>query len=70
MSGNGGLYRMNREAVKISGFVLTGIGLAGLLLVEFALDWGRPGTLTFAALNAAGLLCLILAFRGEKTVSG
>lgn len=53
------------DALKLSGFVLVGIGTLGLLLNEFVLDGGRALTILFAVLNFIGLL--ILAYpRGMK----
>ena len=55
-----------REAVKLSGFILLGIGTFGLLINELIFDWGRTATLTFASVNALGLVTLALAHWGIK----
>jgi len=54
------------EAGRITAFVLLIIGTLGLLTNEFILDWGRPATVTFAALNFLGLAILALATWGIK----
>lgn len=57
-----------REIVKVGAFILVIIGTAGLLINEFVFDWGRATTLTFAALNAVGLVIMgfaVLGFRKE-----
>ena len=55
-----------KERVKISGFVLIIVGTVCLLLNEFAIDLGRAVTITFAAVNAAGLATLAFAHWGMK----
>ena len=55
-----------REVVKVSGFILLIIGTLGLLISEFAFDWGRVATLTFAVFNGAGLALLGITQRGVK----
>ncbi|MFC1866321.1 hypothetical protein ACFLYB_06385 [Chloroflexota bacterium] len=49
-----------REAIKFTAFIFLIIGTIGLLVNEFAIDWGRCATITFACLNAVGLAALIL----------
>ncbi|MFC2033958.1 hypothetical protein ACFLTT_00950 [Chloroflexota bacterium] len=44
--------------IKPAGFALIAIGTVGLLITEFIFDIGRTATITFAVLNAAGLLIL------------
>lgn len=46
------------HALRLSGFILVGIGTLGLLLNEFVLDAGRAVTILFAALDLVGLLIL------------
>ena len=46
------------DALRLTGFILVGIGTLGLLLDEFALDAGRAVTILFAALDLVGLLIL------------
>lgn len=55
-----------REVVKLSGFILLIIGTLGLLINEFAFDWGRTATVTFAVLNIAGLAALAITRGGMK----
>lgn len=47
-----------REAIKLIAFALLTIGTLGLLINEFAFDWGRVATLVFAILNFMGLVIL------------
>ncbi|MCK4361784.1 MAG: hypothetical protein KAW13_00715 [Dehalococcoidia bacterium] len=55
-----------REVVKLSGFILLIIGTLGLLINEFAFDWGRTATVTFAVLNIAGFAALAITRWGMK----
>ena len=59
-----------RAVLKSAGFLLVTIGLVGLLVTEFAVDWGngssRGSTLAFAAVGALGLAVVALAQRGIK----
>jgi len=55
-----------REVIKRGGFTLLVIGTLGLLVNEFAFDWGRAATLTLAALNVVGLAALAVAHWGIK----
>jgi hypothetical protein len=50
-----------REAVKLTAFFFLIIGTIGLLVNEFAADWGRIATITFTCLNIVGLTALIIA---------
>jgi len=59
-----------RETIRLSAFILIGIGTLGLLLNELVFDWGRAATLTFAAMNVVGLATLAFAFWGMKRQSG
>ena len=49
-----------KEAIKLTAFILLIIGTIGLLINEFAADWGRGATITFASLNVIELVALIL----------
>jgi len=51
-----------REVTKLSAFILLIIGTLGLLINEFIFDWGSTATLTFAIVNAVGLVILAFAF--------
>ena len=55
-----------REVVKLSGFILIFIGTLGLLINEFAFDWGRTATVTFAVFNIAGFAALAITQWGMK----
>lgn len=55
-----------REATKLSGFILLGIGTIGLLINEFICDWGSTATLTLATVNIVGLAILAFAHWGMK----
>jgi hypothetical protein len=44
-------------------FALVAIGTLGLLANEFLFTWGRSATLTFAAMDAIGLVALGIALR-------
>jgi hypothetical protein len=55
-----------KEVVKLSGFILLIVGTLGLLINEFVFDWGRTATITFAALNIAGLATLAVTLRGMR----
>ena len=46
------------EALKLIAFILLTIGTLGLLINEFAFDWGRVATLVFAIVNFMGLAIL------------
>lgn len=52
--------------VKLAGFILLMIGTIGLLVNEFAADWGRAATLTFAIFNFAGLAVLAVTYFSKK----
>jgi len=49
-----------KELPKLIGFCLLAVGTLGLLITEFAVDSGRPYTLTFAAINVVGLATLAI----------
>ena len=55
-----------KEAVKLIGFALVGIGFLGLVINEFAIDLGRAVTITFATIDAVGLVTLAFAHWGMK----
>ena len=57
-----------REAIKLIAFILITIGTLGLLINEFAFDWGRVATLVFAIMNFMGLAILASSYfkMGEK----
>lgn len=55
-----------REVAKLTAFILLIIGTLGLIVNEFIFDWGSIVTLTFAAVNIAGLAILAYAFWGRK----
>ena len=55
-----------RDVARLSAFILLIIGTVGLLVNEFATDWGRVATLTFAVFNCIGLVTLALTFLGKK----
>ena len=60
-----------RDVVKLAGFLLVIIGLVGLLVTEFVVDWGngssRGFTLAFAAVDALGLAMVAFAQWGIKS---
>ena len=51
-----------REAVKLIAFILLTIGTLGLLINEFAFDWGRVATMVFAIMNFTGLVTLAATY--------
>ena len=51
-----------REAIKLIAFILLTIGTLGLLINEFAFDWGRVATLVFAIVNFIGLAVLASSY--------
>jgi hypothetical protein len=55
-----------REVVNLIGFILLLVGTLGLLISEFATDWGRASTVTFAVFNVAGLASLAITQGGMK----
>ena len=50
------------EVIKLSAFILLIIGTLGLLINEFAFDWGRVATIIFAILNFIGLAILAATY--------
>lgn len=54
------------KIVKLSGFILIGIGTLGLLINEVVFDWGRAATLTFAVINVVGFAGLAFAHWGVR----
>ena len=55
-----------REVLKLTSFILLIIGTLGLLITEFAFEWGSAATLIFAALNVVGLATLAYTHWGMK----
>ncbi len=55
-----------RKVVRLSGFILLLIGTLGLLINEFAFDWGRAAPVTVAVFNVAGLASLAITHGGRK----
>ena len=56
------------KTIRLTSFILLIIGTLGLLINEFAFDWGSAATLTFGAMNVVGLTTLAFAFWGMKSV--
>ncbi len=55
------------KSVLISGaFIFLFVGTIGLLINEFAFNWGRCATLTFAAINIVGFATLAFTKWGMK----
>ncbi len=50
-----------KTTLRLVGYVLLGVGLAGLLLNEFAFGWGTQATILFAALEVIGFAALATA---------
>jgi len=50
------------EVAKLTAFILLIIGTVGLLINEFAFDWGRVATLVFAVFNFIGLAILAITY--------
>jgi hypothetical protein len=55
-----------REAIKLSAFVLLGVGTLGLIINELIFDWGRAATLTLAAVNIVGFAILAYMWRSHS----
>ena len=51
-----------RQYTLLIAFILLIVGTIGLLINEIIFDWGRCATLTFAIINAIGLVVLALAY--------
>ena len=51
-----------REAIKLIAFIFLTIGTLGLLINEYAFDWGRVATLVFAIANFLGLAILVSSY--------
>jgi len=49
-------------------FVFLAVETIGLLINEFAFNWGRCATLTFAVINIVGLATLAFANWGMKRI--
>lgn len=54
------------KIIRLSAFILLIIGTLGLLINEFAFDWGRTATVTFAVFNIAGFATLAITQWGMK----
>jgi hypothetical protein len=54
------------QTIKLTAFILLIIGTIGLLVNEFAADWGRAPTLIFAIFNCIGLVTLAVIYFGKK----
>ena len=64
------LQHISREAImKLTAFILLIIGTVGLLLNEFAFDWGRTATITFAVINFIGLVALAFIIWGRNDMN-
>ena len=57
---------MGKSTLIIGAFIFLIVGTIGLLINEFALNWGRCVTLTFAVINIVGLATLAFAHWGMK----
>ena len=55
-----------REVLKLTSFILLIIGTLGLLITEFAFEWGSAATLIFAAFNVVALAILAYTYWGMK----
>ena len=55
-----------RETIRLGAFVLLSIGTIGLLVNEFAFNWGRVATLVFAVGNLVGLVILAITYLRAK----
>ena len=55
-----------RKVTELTAFILLLIGTICLLVNEFIFDWGRVGTLSFAALNFIGLAILAIMYLTMK----
>lgn len=55
-----------KELYKSIGFIFVTIGFLGLMLGDFAFNWGTGITLAFAGINACGLIILAIAHWGMK----
>jgi hypothetical protein len=55
-----------KEILKSIGFIFVTIGFLGLILGDFAFNWGTAITLAFAFINALGLIILAIAHWGIK----
>ena len=57
---------MRKSILIIGASIFLAVGTIGLLVNEFAFDWERSATLTFAVINIAGLAVLAFAHWGMK----
>jgi len=60
------LEKSTKEAIKLSGFILLGVGTVGLLVNELVMDWGRTAAVTFAIINLVGFVTLAVTHWGLK----
>ena len=51
-----------KDTPRIIGFSLIAIGTIGLLINEFAFNWGSVATITFAVMNLTGFVILIYIY--------
>lgn len=56
-----------KETAKTIAFVLLVIGTVGLLINEFAFDWGRGAVLVLACLNFVGLVILLFTAKSSPS---
>ena len=59
---------MGKSILIIGAFIFLGVGTIGLLINEFAFNWGRCATLTFAAINVVGFATLAFTKWGMKKI--
>jgi len=57
---------MGKSTLIIGASIFLAVGTIGLLINEFAFNWGRCATLTFAVINVVGLATLAFAHWGMK----
>jgi len=57
---------MGKSILIIGAFIFLIVGTIGLLINEFAFNWGRCAILTFAVINIVGLATLAFANWGVK----
>ena len=57
---------MGKSIIGIGAFIFLIVGTIGLLVNEFAFNWGRCATLTFAIINIIGLATLAFTKWGMK----
>jgi len=57
---------MGKSILITGAFIFLIVGTSGLLINEFAFNWGRCATLTFAAINVVGFATLAFTKWGMK----